>query len=117
MLVLWHCSVLQGVRCMAYDAGSSTLWTGHADGSVQVHRIESAATDAAAECGLASDTLYHGSAVTSLVIEAQDSPSAQTCCWTGDAEGHVYVGKLVTLQTGELQLVLEATGMWVGGPP
>lgn len=106
----WCCSILQGVKCMTYDPGSSTIWTGHADGSIKVHRIKSAATEAAAECSLASDTCRHGVAVTSLVIEAQDSPGAQPRCWAGDAEGCVCVRKLVNLQTGQLHLLVNATG-------
>jgi hypothetical protein len=109
------CSVLQGVKCMTYDPGSSTVWTGHADGSIKVHRIKTAATEAAAECSLASDTCRHGVAVTSLVIEAQDSPGAQPRCWAGDAEGRVCVRKLATLQNGQLHLLVNATGVCAGG--
>jgi hypothetical protein len=95
---------------MTFDPGSSTVWTGHADGSIKVHRIKSADTDAAAECNLASDTHRHGVAVTSILIEVQDSPTAQPRCWAGGADGRVFVRKLVTLQSGQLHLLVDATG-------
>jgi hypothetical protein len=100
---------VQKVECMAVDPTSNSVFTGHADGSIRVHRIKHAATDAAElDCNLTAATCCAGVAVRSLAIEVQ---ATQPRCWAGDAQGCVSVHQLTTLQDSrQFQLLTKKTG-------
>lgn len=94
---------------MVCDAGSNTVWTGHADGTIRVHHIRDAATDAAApEWNVATATCCKDVAVSSLAIQVQDQ-AASPRCWAGSAQGCVFVYQL-TLMGSQQQLLLKKTG-------
>lgn len=96
---------------MAVDPASSSVFTGHADGSIRVHRILHAATDAAEpDCNVAAGTCCQGVAVRCLAIEVQQD--AQPRCWAGDVQGRVSVHQLTALQhsSRQLQLLAKKTG-------
>jgi hypothetical protein len=93
---------------MAFDTDSSTVWTGHADGAIKVHRMKAGMSADAAdlETSLAVQHCQQGVPVCSLAIEAQGDPR----CWAGDVEGRVLVLKLTTTHAGQLHLLHNTTG-------
>lgn len=93
---------------MTFDADSSTVWTGHADGSIKVHRMKHGMSADAAdlETSLAVQYCQQGRPVSSLAIEAQSEPR----CWAGDVDGRVVVLKLTTTHGSHLHLLHNTTG-------
>lgn len=85
---------VQKVECLAFDAGSNTVWTGHADGTIRLHQVKHAATESAdLQCNVAVATCCQDVPVRSLAIEIQDH-ATQPRCWAGDAQGRVCVRQL-----------------------
>jgi hypothetical protein len=94
---------------MVCDAGSNTVWTGHADGTIRVHYIKDAATDAAApEWNVATATCCNDVAVSCLAIQVQDQ-AASPRCWAGCAQGRIFVYQL-TWMGNKQQLLHKKTG-------
>lgn len=93
---------------MTVDADSSTVWTGHADGVIKVHRIYAGLSADAADLdtSLAVQYCQQGRPVSSLAVEAQSQPR----CWAGDIDGRVFVFKLTATDTSHMHLLHNTTG-------